>query len=176
MTSQELKNTLRDIDHKSYPAYKALRGSYSFNGYTLNIEHVQGDPFAAPSQLSIHVPLSTAGYPEYCTANPTAATALCDFLLRSFCTAVQHYSFQAKGSGKSGLIEVSHPGQELLERSDCEVAGDKLIVRFFVGFPANGRNINAGELDKIIFTFLPECVEKGLLYKNLNSDLSLIHI
>ena len=40
MTSQELKNTLRDIDHKSYPAYKALRGSYSFNGYTLNIEHV----------------------------------------------------------------------------------------------------------------------------------------
>lgn len=170
MTSQELKNTLRDIDHKSYPAYKALRGSYSFNGYTLNIEHVHGDPFAAPSQLSIHVPLSTAGYPEYCTANPTATTALCDFLLRSFCTAVQHYSFQAKGSGKSGLIEVSHPGQELLERSDCEIAGDKLIVRFFVGFPANGRNINAGELDKIIFTFLPECVEKGLLYKNLNAD------
>ena len=96
MTSQELKNTLRDIDHKSYPAYKSLRGSYSFNGYTLNIEHVQGDPFAAPSQLSIHVPLSTAGYPEYCTANPTATTALCDFLLRSFCTAVQHYSFQAQ--------------------------------------------------------------------------------
>ena len=31
---------------------------------------------------------------------------------------------------------VSHPGQELLERSDCEIAGDKLIVRFFVGFPA----------------------------------------
>lgn len=54
-TSEELRNNLRSINHKSYPAYKSLTGSYSFGKYILNIEHVQGDPFAAPSRLSVEV-------------------------------------------------------------------------------------------------------------------------
>ena len=84
MTSQDLRSTLRSIDHKSYPAYKSLRGSYSFGKYILDIEHVQGDPFAAPSQVSVHVPLSAAAFPEYTLANDTARTALADYLLRGF--------------------------------------------------------------------------------------------
>lgn len=170
MTSQELRNTLRNIDHKSYPAYKSLRGSYSFGKYTLDIEHVQGDPFAAPSQVSVHVPLSAAGFPEYTLANAAAKNALSDYLLRGFAAEVQHYSFQAKGSGKSGLIEVSRCGQEILKRSACEIAGKEIIVRFFIGFPANGRTINAGELEKILFDFMPACVEHSLYYKNINSE------
>ena len=54
-TSAELKNLLQRIDHKGYPAYKDTRGSYEFPGYVLSIDHVQGDPFAAPSKASIHV-------------------------------------------------------------------------------------------------------------------------
>ena len=54
-TSAELKNLLQRIDHKGYPAYKDTRGSYEFPGYVLSIDHVQGDPFAAPSKVSIHV-------------------------------------------------------------------------------------------------------------------------
>lgn len=50
-TAEELRRALGAIDHRSYPAYKSLAGSWSFGSYTLNIEHVQGDPFAAPSQL-----------------------------------------------------------------------------------------------------------------------------
>ena len=49
-TREELRASLRAIDRKSYPAYKSLAGSWSFGTYTLNIEHVQGDPFAAPSR------------------------------------------------------------------------------------------------------------------------------
>lgn len=62
-TKEELRTSLRAIDHKSYPAYKSLAGSWSFGHYTLNIEHVQGDPFAAPSQLSVTVDSQTAGFP-----------------------------------------------------------------------------------------------------------------
>ena len=50
-TNEELRTSLRAIDRRSYPAYKSLAGSWSFGKYILNIEHVQGDPFAAPSQL-----------------------------------------------------------------------------------------------------------------------------
>lgn len=176
MNSQDLRTTLRNIDHKSYPAYKSLRGSYSFGKYTLDIEHVQGDPFAAPSQVSVHVPLSAAAFPEYTLANDTAKTALADYLLRGFAAEVQHYSFQAKGSGKSGLMEVSRCGQEILKRSACEITGKEIIVRFFIGFPANGRTINAGELDKILFDFMPACVEHSLYYKNINSEQLKKHI
>ena len=176
MTSQELRNLLKEIDHKGYPAYKSLRGSYGFGKYTLNIEHVQGDPFAAPSQVSVHIALRDAGYPDYTLASDTAKTALADFLLRSFSAEIAHYSFQAKGSGKSGLIEISRPGQEVFSRSDCELTDKELIVRFFIGFPANGRTINSRELEKILFDFMPQCVDKSLMYRSLNADRVKSHI
>lgn len=59
-------------------------------------------------------------------------------------------------------------GQEVLERTACEITDQGIIARFFVGFPANGRTINAGELEKIFFEFLPVCVEKAFVYRNLS--------
>lgn len=47
---QELRNILDRIDRKGYPAYKELKGVYKFDEYIFVIEHVQGDPFAAPSR------------------------------------------------------------------------------------------------------------------------------
>lgn len=64
-SSSDLKTMLASIHRKSYPAYKDLRGIYSFGDYTLSIDHVQGDPFAAPSSLSIKIPLKTAGFPSH---------------------------------------------------------------------------------------------------------------
>ena len=64
-TAAELKNLLQCIDHKGYPAYKDTRGTYEFPGYVLSIDHVQGDPFAAPSKVSIHVRGKRAGFPEH---------------------------------------------------------------------------------------------------------------
>lgn len=55
-SSEELRNRLRSIDHRSYPAYKDLKERYDFGDYVLSIDHVQGDPFAAPSRLSVIVP------------------------------------------------------------------------------------------------------------------------
>ena len=52
---EDLKKELIKIDHKSYGMYKTLGNSYSFGNYILHIDHVQGDPFAAPSRLHIQV-------------------------------------------------------------------------------------------------------------------------
>ena len=165
-TSAELRAALRAIDHRSYPAYKSLTGSWSFGQYTLNIEHVQGDPFAAPSQLSVAVDARTAGFPSRYWDTVWNRTALEDYLLRRFGRQVGRFSRQAKGSGKSGVLDVTCPGQEVLERTDCQVCGGAVTLRFEVGFPANGRTINARELEKILFDFIPVCVEQGLLYAN----------
>ena len=44
-------------------------------------------------------------------------------------------------------------GQEVLERTACEITDQGITVRFFVGFPANGRTINAGDWRKYSLNF-----------------------
>ena len=169
-TSAELKNLLQRIDHKGYPAYKDTRGSYEFPGYVLSIDHVQGDPFAAPSKVSIHVRGKRAGFPEHLYQKDCRRIAVQDYLLRQFARAIAPYSFRAKGSGKSGLLGVSRCGQEILERTACVLnpSDGSLIVNMEIGFPANGRTIASQELIRILFDFLPGCVEKSLLYRSLD--------
>ena len=164
-TSEELRKNLRAIDHKSYPAYKSLAGSYSFGKYILNIEHVQGDPFAAPSRLSVEVTHKNAGFPGSYYETKWNKIAVEDYLLRRFHKQADKFCFQAKGSGKSGIITVSRCGQEILERTACEIRTDSIIVRFEAGFPANGRTINAKKKEKILFEFVPVCVEQSLYYE-----------
>ena len=167
-TSIQLKQMLTSINRKSYPAYKSLKGSYDFGTHMLTIDHVQGDPFASPSHLSIWVSGRQAGFPDFCFASSDTRIALQDLILRKFEEQIRSYSFRAKGSGKSGLISSTVCGQEILERTACEITAKEVILRFCVGFPANGRTINAQELEKILFDFLPVCVKKALYYKNLN--------
>ena len=167
-SSFQLQELLRSINRKSYPAYKSLKGAYQFKKYILSIDHVQGDSFASPSHISVKLSHKEAGFPaEYYKDSLTRIT-LADFLTRQFEKQINHYTFRAKGSGKSGLISVTRCGQEVLERTSCEITDQGIIARFFVGFPANGRTINAGELEKILFEFLPVCVEKALIFRNLS--------
>lgn len=171
-THNDLRELLNRIDHRGYPAYKDTKGSYQFDKYVLSIDHVQGDPFAAPSKVSVHVPGKTAGFPSELFQLKHKRVALQDYLLRKFGKEADAYTFKAKGSGKSGLMSVSRCGQEILERTACEIqANGTVIVRMEIGFPANGRTINSRELIKILFEFLPGCVKKSLLYASLDGKI-----
>ena len=167
--SEELRQQLRSINRKSYPAYKGLKGLYHFGNYILSIDHVQGDPFASPSHVSIQISHRDAGFPDKYYKDTLTKTTLCDYLTRQFEKQVSQYSFRAKGSGKSGLLTVSHCGQEVLSRTACEITEKGITARFFVGFPANGRTINATELEKILFDFLPVCIQKSFFYSSLDA-------
>lgn len=167
-SSNQLQDLLRSVNRKSYPAYKSLKGIYQFDRYQLSIDHVQGDPFASPSHISVRISHKDAGFPVDYYKNQLTRTTLADFLTRQFEQQVNRYTFRAKGSGKSGLISVTRCGQEVLPRTACEINAQGVIARFFVGFPANGRTINSGELEKIFFEFLPVCIQKAFLYRNLN--------
>lgn len=164
----DLRKELLAIHRKSYPAYKSLKGIYDFGDYTLSIDHVQGDPFASPSHVTIRIPFTSHRFPGNLYHTPETKTAFEDQLLRRFSSQIRKFSFQAKGSGKSGLLSVSSCGQEILSRTACEIltSGDcSLVFRFHIGFPANGRTINAMELEKILFDYLPSCVEHACLYR-----------
>ena len=169
-TATELRTKLRNIDHRGYPAYKELKGQYNFGDYVLSIDHVQGDPFASPSRLSVRVQKDKAGFPADYYDTPAKRITLQDHLTRLFGRWVSGGSFQAKGSGKSGLLSVSRCGQQVLERTAMRVKDGDVLLRFEAGFPANGRTINARELEKMLFDILPDCVRKSLYYANIDRD------
>ena len=49
-SSEELRSQLRSIDHRGYPAYKSLAGSYQFPGFSLIIDHVRSEEHTSELQ------------------------------------------------------------------------------------------------------------------------------
>jgi len=61
MSATELGSELARIDGRGYKAYKDIEGSYDMGQFTLHVDHVQGDPFAAPSRLCVEIGREVAG-------------------------------------------------------------------------------------------------------------------
>lgn len=170
--AEDLRRILEAIDRKSYPAYKDTRGGYRFGSYSFFIEHVQGDPFATPSRVSVLVDGGQAGFPEELYRERHRRIALEDHLLRLYGRKIEAFNHKARGSGKSGLMAVSRPGQEILERTACQInpKDGSVRIRMEIGFPARGRTICSGKLIRILFEFLPECVESTLFYRKISKE------
>ncbi len=161
---RKLDELLRTVDHKSYPAYKSLKGVYQFPKYRLFIDHVQGDPFAAPSAIRLEIPAKTHGISLEHYGQKHRRIMTQDYLLRKFAFQLKSFSKKAGGSGKSGILEVTRPRQEVLDRSAMQIdpATGTLTVRLLAGFPAAGRTTLSGELRKMLFEYLGAAVDKSL--------------
>lgn len=168
-TSDDLRRAVRSLDRRGYPSLKSLAGAYTFDAFTLVVDHVQGDPFASPSSLHVEVPHEVAGFPVRYREHACARRALADFLTRCFARELARCSMRAKGSGKSGLLTTSRCGQEVLSRSACEVGDAGIVMRFSAGFPAFGRSVNAEGLEEMLLGLVPRCVKAALLYRSLDA-------
>ena len=168
--SQDLKRELESIDGRGYKSYKILEGQYAFEKFILSIDHVQGDPFAAPSRVRVSVKNNIAGFPAELFDLKHKRIAVCDFLTRLFSKNTYKYGERIYGSGKSGLIEISRCPQEVIERSAVIIKDEIIEARFYVGFPARGRSVLAKELAKILFNIIPEIVENTLIYNKINKQ------
>lgn len=168
--SQILKKDLDRIDGKSYRLYKELEGQYDFENYVLSIDHVQGDPFASPSRIRIIVKQNIAKFPKELFDNKNKNIAVADYLTREFYLNINRCSERVFGSGKSGLIAISKCPQEILNRTSIIINEQEIEARFYVGFPARGRSVLAKELEKILYSVIPNLVDKSLIYKNINNE------
>ena len=149
----DLGRVLEAVDGRPYPAYRDLRGrGYAVGAYHIQLEHVQGDPFAAPSRLRVDVP---AGVPQLTPAaldGPHVRRATADFLHRAI-DRVLRSERRSAGSGKSGLLEISALGQEVLDRTAVRVGVDgSVVIRLSVGLPAAGRRILGRQAAQLLTT------------------------
>ena len=186
---EKLRKLLTQIDGGSYKAYKDIKGSYQFGGYLLTIDHVQGDPFAAPSRVSIRVPMHKAGFPDELWMQdhlprehqiqdivPIRKVALEDYLSRSMRRAVRKIVKGNRGSGGSGEVNIETSKQQVLQRNSIVVTKDYVEARIVVGLPANGRRVAGRQAIAIFFDELPKVVEQSLLYNNLLKNALQKHI
>jgi predicted ABC-class ATPase len=164
----DLASTLRRLDGKGYKAYKDLKGCYDHGDFVLCIDHVQGDPFAAPSRLHVEVPQEYARFPKWSYASGSREVAVRDYLTRQFARSAKRIARGNRGSGKGGNIEIDAPGQEVLERTAMWVSDDRVEARFFAGLPAFGRKIAGREAQAMLLEELPEIVRRSLYFESLN--------
>ncbi|MDQ0159879.1 ABC-ATPase domain-containing protein [Alkalibacillus salilacus] len=172
----QLKSLLQKIDQKSYKAYKDVQGSYQFDDYTLFLDYAQGDPFATPSKIRLFISDQRQSVSQKWLDSKRRRVYVEDYLARVVHQAVLNSKITIRGSGKSGMIAIDDPDQEILERTTVSVTEQGITVCLSVGLPANGRKINGKEAEKLFFQALPKIISNSVLsldHNRLDQTLEL---
>ena len=167
---EKLKRLLSGMDRQSYKAYKRLEGTYRYPNFSLSVDHVQGDPFADPSRISVRLAMDFVGYPAELWNTPIRRVALEDYLARAILSAIRHRVRGNRGTGKSGLVEISTGGQQVLRRNAVILDAEYVEARLTMGLPAAGRRVLATEAKEMFFRELPAVVEHGLVFGSLSAE------
>ncbi|KAK5741687.1 hypothetical protein LTS12_024529 [Elasticomyces elasticus] len=182
-----LQNDLISIDGQQYGAYKRLHGKYEHASptFTLSVDHVQGDAYAAPSRVRAIMPWRETGLPDEYLQSDVRRIALCDFVTRVCASMIRakHLDQNVSGGGggwsgpKGGAFNINAPGQEILPRTSAMIDGNKTIeLRCTVSLPAAGRTVLGQQAYRILGVNLVELVEKSLLYANLDQKKLQLHV
>lgn len=100
---QRLKTMLNSIDHKGYPAYKGLKGSYDFGDYRLGIDKVQVILLLRPLGFLWWCRRAHMQIPKEFYEQKHRRIAVEDHLLRLVCRESEPFNFKAKGSRQKRL-------------------------------------------------------------------------
>lgn len=162
-TPDVLQSLLRRIEGRSYKAYREIGGRWDFSRFALHIDHVQGDPFAKPSRVRVLVPAGAAGFASEHHSTSSRRTGVAWLLARRFAKLAKDRA-RPRGSGKSGLIRIESPGQEVLPQTATTIHSDGGVeARFFLGLPARGRSVLGRQAAELLLEDIPTVVMSSLV-------------
>ncbi len=175
-TLDDLKQTLTRIDGRGYKAYKDIEGEYDGDWFVLYIDHVQGDPFAAPTRIRARVSHEVSKIPHALWETRIRSTAFRDFLARVIHLQIQKIVQGHRGIGKSGLISIDVGGQEILERTAVVLTEHAVEARLEVGLPASGRTVLGRQAEAMLCQELPQIIQQSVLWPGLPQSSCQKHI
>lgn len=158
----ELRKTFARIDGKGYKAYKDIRGFYRFPDYKLAIDYVQGDPFASPSKIRIIIDRKRTKVHSASLQTKKRKIATEDEITRTVARALREEAPGSMGTGKSGLIAIDRPGQEVLERTAVTMNEEQITLCLSVGLPARGRKVLGKQAEALFYRYLPQILKRSV--------------
>ena len=163
-THDDLRRLCQRLDGRGYKAYKALQGEYRFPRFTLIIDHVQADPFAAPTRVRVRIPAEEAGFSPDLWEHPSRRVGAEHYLAEVFIAQAAAHS-RPRGTGHSGILRMEPVGQAMLPRTAVRLGPQGVEARFTVGLPAAGRRILGHAAAQLLTQDLPRVVEASLFYR-----------
>lgn len=161
--SGELEALLRRIDGRGYKAYKEIGGAWRFPDFLLHVDHVQGDPYAAPTRVRAVLDPEVTRLPAFAHEGIPRRLGTAAFLARAFSERARATS-RSRGTGRSGDIGMEHPGQKVMPQTAVMVdAAGGVEARFTVGLPADGRRVRGQAAVELMTVDVPAVVRSTLL-------------
>jgi predicted ABC-class ATPase len=157
---RQLQQTFERIDGRGYKAYRDIEGRHAFERFTLHVDHVQADPFAAPSRLRALVPWAVAALPDAVHASAARRRAARDYLARAFAAA----------AASDRDLNIDAGAQTVLERTACLFTPAGVELRFTVDLPAAGRRIQGHKARELVCERLPRVVRAAAEAGELDLD------
>ncbi|HZD03765.1 MAG TPA: ABC-ATPase domain-containing protein, partial [Longimicrobiales bacterium] len=159
---EDLRSELERIDGRGYGAYRDIRGRWEADGWTSEVVWVQGDPYAPPSRVRALLPPEVVGLPRGLLASDPRRVGVAAHLARAFAEGASEGSSH-RGSGKSGVVRMEHPGQQVMPQTAVQVAGDGAVeARFQVGLPARGRRVLGRAAADLLCKLVPRLMRNTL--------------
>ncbi|MQA96468.1 MAG: ATPase [Streptosporangiales bacterium] len=155
-----LGDELARLEGTPYGRYKSLAGRWSFDGWRLEFEKVQADPYAPPSRIAVTMDADLAGIPADLWETPARKRATCDFLGRTAARILQV---------KHSPFRVAAGGQQVLERSTVAIRDGRVRLRIGIELPGRGRRIAGLQAERALCELLPDAVH-ALRWPELNQD------
>ncbi|MGI4895596.1 MAG: P-loop domain-containing protein [Janthinobacterium lividum] len=153
MPSADLTAALERLDGAPYARYRSLgdRPWPVLDGVELIVRRTQADPFAPPSRLEVHLDARVTGYGRFHLGAPVRRRALAGYLARAAATSPSPFRIDAGG-------------QEVLQRSSCEVRTDGgAVLRLGYHLPGPRRRIDARTAARDLGRTLPQLLRETLL-------------
>ncbi|KAI9274704.1 hypothetical protein BDA99DRAFT_458347 [Phascolomyces articulosus] len=182
-TPRDLAEHLSQLNHKPYGAYQDLLGHhYTFRDFTLVFEKVQKDPFATASQIRVLIQDQVAKFPSDYYFTTDRRTALSDYLTRQLVKQIhalkmdQQFQSQSWHDVKGGNFEMTHPGQQILERNSIIICDGTIEARFTFNLPARGRTIVAQRAIEVLTKQLPVIITRALKFTSHDPQDLQAHI
>ncbi len=142
--------------------YKQITGQYRFGPVTLIVDRVQVDPFASPSKVRVRVDRADAGFPADLTTTRLDRVAASDYLLRVGNAVIRRHHGRA--------INLGHPGQEVLERTNVIIDDAGFEARLLVNLPARGRRILGHQAADTVTGDVIDLARAMFLYADIDGD------
>lgn len=158
----KLADQLMKLDGKGYKALKSVTGTYTGAFYKLHIDYVQGDPFASPSRIRVYVPFSETDFKKNDFDRKHRKTAFEHFFAKVTSCNIRSLPNPVKGTGKSGVVFIDTPGQQMLDRTAVRISEMGIEFRLSIGLPARGRTILGKQAANLLKQFIPSVIEKTI--------------